>query len=85
MISFNPVKRENTDLSEFLANGGEVKQLQSLDYQQSRKVFFNKSIQELQKMAFKSNQKTFSYWCDKHGVTQFKAKSGKCVRCGGGK
>ncbi|WOE32770.1 MULTISPECIES: hypothetical protein [unclassified Acinetobacter] len=71
-----------TDVKKFLATGGKIKTLDRSQYQTFRSPCFDKSLKELQKVAIKNKRKTFSYWCDKHGIGQFKVKDGTCVRCG---
>jgi UV DNA damage repair endonuclease len=72
----------SNDVEKFLADGGKVRTLDRSQYQTFRSPCFNKSLKELQKMAIKNKRKTFSYWCDKHGIGQFKSKDGTCIRCG---
>jgi hypothetical protein len=72
----------NAEVEKFLKAGGKVKTLDRSHYQTFRSPCFDKSPKELQKLAIKNKRKTFSYWCDKHGIVQFKAKDGTCVRCG---
>lgn len=69
------------EMEKFLAKGGEIEKLDRSQYQTFKSPCFDKSLTELQQLAKKSNRKTFSYWCEKHGITQFKSKDAKCVRC----
>ena len=69
------------EMEKFLAKGGEVKTLDCSQYQTFRSPCFDKSIQELQELAIKNKRKSFSYWCDTHGIAQFKSKNAKCIRC----
>lgn len=72
----------NAEVEKFLKAGGKVKTLDRSQYQTFKSPCFDKSLKELQKVAIKNKRKTFSYWCDKHGIGQFKVKDGTCVRCG---
>lgn len=70
------------EVEKFLKAGGKVKTLDRSQYQTYRSPCFDKSLKELQAVAKKNKRKTFSYWCDKHGIGQFKSKDAKCIRCG---
>lgn len=70
-----------TEMEKYLAKGGEVKTLDRSQYQTFRNPCFDKSIQELQELAIENKRKSFSYWCDTHGIAQFKSKNAKCIRC----
>ena len=72
----------NVEVEKFLKAGGKVKTLDRSQYQTFRSPCFDKSLKELQAVAKKNKRKTFSYWCDKHEIGQFKSKDAKCIRCG---
>ena len=71
-----------TEMEKFLANGGEPKTLERGQCMTFRSPCFDKSKSELQALAKQFKRKTFAYWCDSHGIGQFKTKDGQCVRCG---
>ena len=71
-----------TEMEKFLANGGEPKTLERGQCMTFRSPCFDKSKSELQALAKQFKRKTFAYWCDSHGISQFKTKDGQCVRCG---
>ena len=70
-----------TEMEKFLAKGGEVETLDRSQYQTFRSPCFDKSIHEFQQLAIINKRKSFSYWCDTHGIAQFRSKNAKCIRC----
>ena len=72
----------DVEMAKFLAKGGESEILERGQCVTFRSPCFDKSKPELQALAQKFKRKTFTYWCDSHGISQFKSKDGQCVRCG---
>lgn len=70
------------EMAKFLKRGGEPQTLELGQCAAFRSPCFDKSKPELQALAQKSKRKTFTYWCDSHGIGQFKTKDSQCVRCG---
>ena len=71
-----------SEVEAFLASGGKIKELPRGQCVTFRSPCFDKSAKELASLAKKHKRKTFTYWCDSHGIGQFKVKNLTCVRCG---
>ncbi|AOA58195.1 hypothetical protein [Acinetobacter larvae] len=70
------------EVEKFLAKGGKVDVLPRSHYVTFRSPCFDKSKSELAALARNHKRKTFSYWCDEHGICLHNTKTGACVRCG---
>ena len=69
-------------LAEYLKNGGKVDVLPRGQCVTFRSPCFDKSKTQLAALAKKYKRKTFSYWCDHHGIGQHRVKDMSCLRCG---
>lgn len=70
-----------SEIEVFLAKGGRIKEIPNTQHAGFVSPCFDKSKNELQKLAAKEKRATFNYYCDVHGIGQHKTKNGECVRC----
>ena len=86
LASYSPVKHNQSqalkdEVEEFLAQGGQIRQISNQTHGDFVSPCFNKSKESLAATARKAKRRLFLFHCHQHGISQHRVKDLACVRC----